>query len=244
MKGTRPLDNKEIRQVAKHFDGTFALRNRCLFIIGVSTGGRISELLSLTVKDVWQNGHPITDLVFGKNIVKGGELSRSVPLNSDGQKAVEELVTWVNENYQHPQTELVSSDCPLFPSRNKNNNGEVKSMTRKAAHNAFKNAFEAAGLNGKLATHSLRKSYAQRLYEQTSDIYIIKEMLGHKSVDTTQKYLGVKYVTVREASEAMALSWDEQPRNITPIYRATDDELLLEMVRRGYRVEKQENTTE
>ena len=115
-------------------------------------------------------------------------------------------------------------------------------MTRKAAHFALKKAFEAAGLNGKLATHSLRKSYAQRLYEQTNDIYIIKEMLGHKSVDTTQQYLGVKYVTVREACEAMALSCYGEKRNITPIYRATDDVLLLELVRRGYNVEKRENT--
>ena len=48
MKGTRPLDNKEIRLVSVCFDGTFEARNRGLFMLGVSTGGRISELLSLT----------------------------------------------------------------------------------------------------------------------------------------------------------------------------------------------------
>ena len=45
MKGTRPLDNQEIRQVSGSFDGTFEIRNRALFMLGVSTGGRISELL-------------------------------------------------------------------------------------------------------------------------------------------------------------------------------------------------------
>ena len=53
-----------------------------------------------------------------------------------------------------------------------------RQMTRIAAHNALKQAFEMAGLNGKLGTHSLRKSYAQRLYEQTNDIYAVQEMLG------------------------------------------------------------------
>ena len=53
MKGTRPLDNDEIRQVAAAFTGTFAVRNRGLFMLGVSTGGRISELLSLRVGDVY-----------------------------------------------------------------------------------------------------------------------------------------------------------------------------------------------
>lgn len=39
----------------------------------------------------------------------------------------------------------------------------------------------AAGLNGKLATHSLRKSFAQRVYEQSDDIYLVQEMLGHRT---------------------------------------------------------------
>ena len=49
MKGTRPLDNDEIRRVFAAFTGTFEARNRGLFMLGVSTGGCISELLSLRV---------------------------------------------------------------------------------------------------------------------------------------------------------------------------------------------------
>ena len=55
MKGTRPLDNDEIRRVSGCFTGTYEVRNRGLFMLGVSTGGRISELLSLRVGDVYQN---------------------------------------------------------------------------------------------------------------------------------------------------------------------------------------------
>ena len=47
MKGTRPLDNNEIGLVSACFTGTFEVRNRGLFMLGVSTGGRINELLSL-----------------------------------------------------------------------------------------------------------------------------------------------------------------------------------------------------
>ena len=64
MKGTRPLDNDEIRRVSKCFTGTFAVRNRGLFMVGVSTGGRISELLSLKIGDVWQNGKAV---IAGEN---------------------------------------------------------------------------------------------------------------------------------------------------------------------------------
>ena len=60
MKGTRPLNNNEILLVSACFDGTFEIRNRGLFMLGVSTGGRISELLSLQLSDVYQNGRAET----------------------------------------------------------------------------------------------------------------------------------------------------------------------------------------
>lgn len=44
MKGTRPLNNNEIRLVSACFDGTFEARNRGLFMLGVSTGGLISDV--------------------------------------------------------------------------------------------------------------------------------------------------------------------------------------------------------
>ena len=88
MKGTRPFDNDEIRQVSECFDGTFEIRNRSLFMLGVSTGGRISELLSLRIGDVYQNGAAVTDLLFDKSIVKSGEVSRAVPVNIDGEQCL------------------------------------------------------------------------------------------------------------------------------------------------------------
>ena len=196
MKGTRPLTNAEIRKVAKCFTGTYKFRNQGLFVLGVSTGGRISELLSLKIGDVYQNGKPVSDLLFDKSIVKGGEVSRAVPVNVNGRDAIEGLIRWHTDHYGD-----IAPSRPLFPSRQGN-----KAMDRRMAHAVLKSAFEAAGLNGKLATHSMRKSFAQRLYEQTNDIYAVQEMLGHKNVATTQKYLGVNYASVRDAVEKMAFS--------------------------------------
>ena len=67
-------------------------------MLGVSTGGRISELLSLTVGDVYQNQKPVTDLLFDRSIVKGGEISRAVPVNSDGRRAISEIIAWHRSN--------------------------------------------------------------------------------------------------------------------------------------------------
>ena len=228
MKGTRPLDNDEIRLVSACFTGTFEVRNRGLFLLGVSTGGRISELLSLTIGDVYQNRKPVSDLLFDKAIVKGGEVSRAVPVNVDGRDAIAALIDWHREKYK-----TIAKTRPLFPSRNKR--GTV-AMNRQTAHDMLKDAFMDAGLNGKLATHSLRKSFAQRVYEQSGDIYLVQELLGHRNVATTQKYIGVNYASAREAVESMALA-AESYRNplLSGSLKTTSDETLLrELARRGY----------
>ena len=228
MKGTRPLDNSEIRLVSQCFDGKFEARNRGLFMLGVSTGGRISELLSLQIGDVWQNGKAVTDLLFEKSIVKGGEVSRAVPVNQDGRTAITVLIAWHREQYKNTR-----SDRPLFPSRHKS--GTVP-MHRQTAHQMLKKAFITAGLNGKIATHSLRKSFAQRVYEQSGDIYLVKELLGHRNVATTQSYLGVNYADARKAVEAISV--DSESYRTMKTYNSikeTDDEtLFMELTRRGY----------
>ena len=231
MKGTRPLDNNEIRLVSACFTGTYEVRNRALFMIGVSTSGRISELLSLRVGDVYQNKKPVTDLLYTKRIVKGGEVSRSVPVNADGRRAIDALVNWHREHYGNP----IASKRPLFPSRHQSGNVPLH---RQTAHEILKTAFIEAGLNGHIATHSLRKSFAQRLYDKTGDIYMVQELLGHKNISTTQKYLGVNYADAKAAVELIALM-SESDRNhllYNSITDIDDETLRSELEKRGYNI--------
>ena len=236
MKGTRPLDNDEIRRVSGCFTGMYEIRNRGLFMIGVSTGGRISELLSLRIGDVFQNRKPVSDLLYSKSIVKGGEVSRSVPVNADGRRAIDEVVRWHQEKYRR-----INATRPLFPSRH--NSGTVP-MHRQTAHAILKTAFMEAGLNGHIATHSLRKSFAQRLYDKTGDIYLVQELLGHRNISTTQKYLGVNYASAKAAVEAIALitESDRRPLSSDSLTDIDDETLRSELEKRGYNVtSRQEN---
>lgn len=232
MKGTRPLDNNEITLVSACFDGTYAIRNRGLFMLGVSTGGRISELLSLRIGDVYQNNRPVSDLLYDKSIVKGGEVSRAVPVNTDGMRAISDLIAWHRERYRSTKPSR-----PLFPSRN--GKGK-KALSRREAHTVLKTAFLMAGLNGHLATHSLRKSFAQRLYEQTGDVFVVQEMLGHRSISTTQKYLGVNYANVRDAIQKMSLDSELHERGLLSgsLKTTPTETLLLELALRGVDLSK------
>ena len=235
MKGTRPLDNNEITLVSSCFDGTFAIRNRGIFMLGVSTGGRISELLSLTIGDVYQNKKPVTDLLFDKSVVKGGEVSRAVPVNLDGRLAIAQLVDWHRERFR-----TAPKSRPLFPSRQ----GKApQPMSRRTAHNVLKAAFVAAGLNGHLATHSLRKSFAQRVYDRSGDIFMVQELLGHRNVATTQKYLGMNYSSARQACEEMSVSSDIHRTELLGMSLKTeaDETLFLELALRGYDLSKLRN---
>lgn len=196
MRGTRPLNNEELLLIANACEGRHAARDKSLFVIGFSTGGRISELLSLKLGDVYQNDKPVETLHFNRQIVKGKESSRSVPVNSDGVNAISKLI-----NYHIERFGSIDVNRPCFPTQGKGN----VSITRQRAHQILKDVFVKAGLNGNLATHSLRKSYAQRLYGMTGDIYAISEMLGHKNVNTTRAYLGVDIEKIKLASEAMTI---------------------------------------
>ena len=224
MKGTRPLTNEEIRKVRDAFEGTFAQRNRGLFMLGVSIGGRVSELLALTVGDVYQNDQPVTDFQFDRSIVKGGETSRTIPVNTDGRAAIEEIIAWHRAHFGgiHP-------DVPLFPSRKGNT-----PVQRQAIHKILNDVFVAAGLNGKLATHTLRKTFAQRLYQKCGDIFLVRELLGHKNVVTTQAYIGINYVSAQDAVEAMSLNAEDTPQD--PLDAFEPEHLIAKVIALGYEV--------
>ena len=115
-----------------------------------------------------------------------------VPVNENGQKAIADLIGWHKQKFS-----TLDLSRPLFVSRKKGR------LDRTPAHRVLSVAYQKASLNGKLATHSLRKSFAQRIYDVTSDIYLVKELLGHKEVETTREYLGVSYQKMQKAVESI-----------------------------------------
>ena len=119
-------------------------------------------------------------------------------------------------------------------------------MYRQTAHDILKKAFIEAGLNGHIATHSLRKSFAQQLYDKTGDIYMVQELLGHQNISTTPKYLGVNYADARASVESIALITESNRSGVlSHSLTDIDDETLRgELEKRGYNITRQrENTT-
>ena len=94
MKGCRPLTRIEVKQVLKI--STNSKRDNALLTLGFSTGYRISELLSLHIKDIATDTGEIFRQVHVSK-TKNGE-GRSVPLNSDSRKTLKQLVSKLFES--------------------------------------------------------------------------------------------------------------------------------------------------
>lgn len=162
-------------------------RDRLLIVIGFETGLRISELLGLRVADVWQAGSPVKTLRVARRRLKGGcgvrassVKTRVIPLNGRAMSALLEHF----EN--HPPTDGYG---PLFPSRE----GVGKSITRRQATRIIRKIFLLAGMDPSRtwASHSLRRRFVTRIYDQTHDLDLARAAIGHRWVTTTQIYLGL-----------------------------------------------------
>lgn len=187
MKGCRPLLRDEVRRVLKVKN--LSRRDAAMLTVGFSTGYRISELLSLRLGDVCNEQGTIFDNMYVAH-TKNGE-GRSVRLNTDSKKALKKLV-----NQRLAQNHAL--EAPLFGGRT---NQFKMAIKRQQAWRVIKRCFELAKvIGGKLATHSLRKTFAARMKEALKgDLQQIQQALGHKSITSTIAYLGVDREKVETA---------------------------------------------
>ena len=189
MTGSRPLTELEIQNILQTFTGKYEIRNRTLFLLGLNTGARISELLALEVGDVWRYKRPVDIIYLQKRHTKGKLVGRQITIRSGAQQAIFEHIQWKRE-----QKESTAKDAPLFISRQ---GGRLK---RKQAHNILKDAFSACELPGHVTTHSLRKTFANHVLRASGgNIKVLQELLGHKHLSTTEAYLSFDLDELRDA---------------------------------------------
>ncbi len=87
MAGMRDYTDEEITLVRKNFSGRFALRDRAYFETALQMGLRVSEMLSLTVGQVYQYGRVVEEVSIERRHMKGGRAGRAsgrtIPLSRD-----------------------------------------------------------------------------------------------------------------------------------------------------------------
>jgi integrase/recombinase XerD len=192
MKGCRALSDTEVPAVVDAIRGRYMLRDRALMVLGLRTGLRISELLSLRISSVWRQGRLLERVHVEKRHTKGRLEGKTLPIHAQAKIALE---VWLGAYIQFSTDS--DTDRPLFPSFP----GSGKPLTRMSGWRIFKRALSRAGLVGPgLGCHVTRKTYAARMWEALGhDLIRTQAALCHKSVSSTAAYVGVNTAEVEAA---------------------------------------------
>jgi integrase len=185
-------------------------RDRALVTCQWMTGFRISELLSLTYGTIWRGGQMLPSIGVAPSHLKGGYgRTRWIPILPQLRVALESHHQWLRLRFE------LRDDLPLFPSREGDAAGRARSLSRGQARLITLQLFAAAGIHddGRLGTHTLRKTWARRVYTASgNDIMVLRDALGHASVGTSERYLDVGRDRVLEAIRA---GWGQAPAVLT-----------------------------
>lgn len=150
-------------------------RNYIMFMIGIYSGLRISDILKLRVRDV-RNRDRI--MIREKKTGKERRFPVNKALKKDLDKYVEEM-----HDYEF-----------LIKSRKDRN----KPITRQQAWTILQTAGEKFGVQ-KIGTHTMRKTFGYHMYQQTHDIVAIQKILNHATQEYTLRYIGVTQDTLDTA---------------------------------------------
>ncbi len=174
----------------QHYQKITAKRDVALLSMFLGTGIRVSECVGINLSDVnlEENAFLVTR--------KGGN---QVVLYFPPEVATN-LAEYMEERKK--MTALPGHEDALFLSMQK------KRITQRAVQLLVKKyAAVAAPLKPKISPHKLRSTFATNLYNATGDIYLVADVLGHSSVDTTRKH----YADMTDARRRMAAEYVRLP---------------------------------
>ncbi len=146
-------------------------RNRAMLEILYGSGLRVSELIELTLSNVY------TELGFLRIVGKGNK-ERLVPM---GREAIKHFNIYVEQ-----------VRCQISPQKGYENyvflNARGKSLSRVWVFLVIKELTQLAGIQKNISPHTFRHSFATHLIEGGADLRAVQEMLGHESITTTEIY--------------------------------------------------------
>ena len=160
-----------------------AKRDYAMLSLFLGTGIRVSECVGMNISDVDMENNAF--LVTRKG---GNQVILYFP-----PEVADALAEYLEE--RETIEPVPGHEDALFLSLQR------KRMTQRAVQNLVKKyAAIAAPLKPRISPHKLRSTYATNLYHETGDIYLVADVLGHTSVDTTRKH----YADMTDARRRMA----------------------------------------
>lgn len=167
-------DKKKLDAMKKYLKGQ-SVRDYLMFMIGISSALRISDILQLKMSDLW-DGNKITPCIRIRE--KKTDKAKIFPITKNLEGAFKAYIQEYNPT---------SLDAYLFASRKGNNTP----ITRQQAHIIISNAAKAVGITDTISTHSMRKTWGYWAYRSGVSLALIMEALNHSNIKETKRYLGI-----------------------------------------------------
>lgn len=146
-------------------------RNKAIIEVMYGCGLRVSETVDLKLSQLFFKEDYIR--VVGK-----GDKERLIPI---GQTAKDSIQFYVEGHRLHIKPKKGMSDFVFL-------NRRGSQLTREMVYIIIKRVAELAGIKKNISPHTLRHSFATHLIEGGADLRAVQEMLGHKSITTTEIY--------------------------------------------------------
>lgn len=143
-------------------------RDGIIYAMGIYTGLRISDILNLRVRDVRGRENI---LLFERKTGK----EKFIPINRFLKKILEKYIEG-RKDYEY-----------LFLSPKPPNNH----LTRQQVYNILSSAAEHFGIEERIGTHTLRKTFGYHYYLKTHDVGTLMKLFNHSSEEITLRYIGI-----------------------------------------------------
>ncbi len=166
-------------------------RDLAIITLLLGTGIRVSECVGLDIEDVDFRSN-------GIRVVRKGGNEMMVYFGDEVEKALRDYLP-----IRAGITPVAGHEHALFYSVQK------KRINVKSVENLVKKYTRQVVTTKKITPHKLRSTYGTALYQETGDIYLVADVLGHKDVNTTKKhYAAMSDTRRRSAANAVHLRKD------------------------------------
>lgn len=166
MNTVQPIrDIEQVLDIADYFRERNK-RDYVMFMIGIYSGLRISDILKLRVRDVKDK-----DYIAMREMKTNKE--KRFAINEELKPILADYITGMKD-YEF-----------LFKS-----GGSNTPITRQQAYNIMKMAAKEFDLDS-IGTHTLRKTWGYHMYQQTKDAVTIMQILNHSDISITLRYIGI-----------------------------------------------------
>ena len=155
------------------------VRDKAMLELLYATGIRVTELMTLDVKDV--------NMQMCFIVCRNGSKERVIPFGKEAKIALSRYLDGSRAAIVED-----SSSTVLFA------NCSGKQMSRQGFWKLIKYYAKKAGITADITPHTLRHSFAAHLVENGADLHAVQEMLGHSDISTTQIYAAMNHNKIRE----------------------------------------------